>query len=358
MSADYDRLFHSSEAAEAGEDETTTVDPKAVQAALAAAASMPTGRPEATRPNPCPSRRHPRRPPPRRRRAPPRSPPRCAPTPPAAGQQRAVQPNGMMRAPQGSAPARCPLRAAVSAPPAAGAARPPPAPSQHFADAQRRAPRAPGPRPARARVGGEHRQPPRDRRPVPRRRAVRGQGAVAARLAAIPLPVDTHQRGPVARRDLRAGSVSAHPPQRPRLVPDRRVRTEGRSRQDRRHRGPGLGAEQDPRRPHPGHRRRSRRRATSPTVPAGSPRRPSQICCRTRIAPLQRYPRVHQHERLEPRGALLGGLQRRAPRVQRGGLGRRGRHRLAVLQPGARRLRCRPFPVESRAGCCRRSRAW
>ena len=46
MSADYDRLFHSSEPAQP-EEETVTVDPKAVQAALAAAASMPTGRPEA-----------------------------------------------------------------------------------------------------------------------------------------------------------------------------------------------------------------------------------------------------------------------------------------------------------------------
>ncbi|MDF2828821.1 MAG: conserved hypothetical proline and alanine rich protein, partial [Mycobacterium sp.] len=44
MSADYDRLFHSSEAAEAGDDETTTVDPKAVQAALAASSTpMPIG---------------------------------------------------------------------------------------------------------------------------------------------------------------------------------------------------------------------------------------------------------------------------------------------------------------------------
>lgn len=137
MSADYDRLFHSSDAAEAGDDETTTVDPKAVQAALAASASMPTGtgRPDVSA-DPMPVT-------PAVAQAAAAPPPRATeittqmrPTPPATGQQRAVQPNGMMRAPQGSGSAGARYEQQRSAPAPLTRHAPTPAPSQHFADAQ------------------------------------------------------------------------------------------------------------------------------------------------------------------------------------------------------------------------------
>jgi MinD-like ATPase involved in chromosome partitioning or flagellar assembly len=135
MSADYDRLFHSSDAAEAGDDETTTVDPKAVQAALAAAASMPTGvgRPEGSA-EPMPVT-------PAVAQAAPAPPnaneitAQMRPSAPATGQQRAVPPNGMMRTPQGSAPTGARFDQQRVAPPPPRHA-PPPAPSQHFADTQ------------------------------------------------------------------------------------------------------------------------------------------------------------------------------------------------------------------------------
>ena len=69
------------------------------------------------------------------------------------------------------------------------------------------------------------------------------------------------------------------------------------------------------------------------------------------LQPLQRHSRLHEHERLQPRGAVLGGVQRSPPRVQRRRLEGRRRHRVAVLQPGARRLRSRTVP----AGVARRA---
>ncbi|UNB52763.1 MinD/ParA family protein [Mycolicibacterium sp. YH-1] len=137
MSADYDRLFHSSEAAQAGDDETTTVDPKALQAAIAAAASMPTGtgRPDASA-DPMPvtpaAAQAAAAPPPRATEITTQMPP----TPPATGQQRVVPPNGMMRAPQGSASAGARYEQQRSAPAPMARHAPAPAPSQHFADAQ------------------------------------------------------------------------------------------------------------------------------------------------------------------------------------------------------------------------------
>ena len=75
--------------------------------------------------------------------------------------------------------------------------------------------------------------------------------------------------------------------------------------------GARFHAEQDPRRPDSGRRRRSRRR---------QPRRSRRAAVRgdrrgpvvgQGIEPLQRYSRIHQHERLQPRGAVLRGIQRR-----------------------------------------------
>ncbi len=132
MSADYEMLFHSSEAAEADDDETTTVDPRAVRAALAASGANPAdpGRPEApAAPMPV---------------APPVAQAAAAPLPrqtevtaqirpaePSAGQQ-PVPPNGMMRTPQAGAAtgAGYEQRRHMPAPPPRPAAAP--APSQHY----------------------------------------------------------------------------------------------------------------------------------------------------------------------------------------------------------------------------------
>src|SRR5689334_4951478 len=97
MSADYDRLFHSSDPAEAGDDETTTVDPKAVQAALAASATpMPTGTgrtaPPAEPMPVTPTATQSSTPPPRASEVTSQIPPTRA-----AGPQHGAQPNGMMR---------------------------------------------------------------------------------------------------------------------------------------------------------------------------------------------------------------------------------------------------------------------
>ena len=132
MSADYDRLFHSSDPAEAGDDETTTVDPKAVQAALAASATpMPTGTGRTAPADPMPvtpTATQSSTPPPRATEVTTQIPPTRA-----AGPQHGAQPNGMMRSPQsqGQTGARYDQQRQAPAPhqqrPAAA-----PAPSQHY----------------------------------------------------------------------------------------------------------------------------------------------------------------------------------------------------------------------------------
>lgn len=132
MSADYDRLFHSSAAAEAGEDETTTVDPKAVQAALAAsaaasAAPMPTGRPDAAEPMPVsPTAAQSSVPPPRATEVTTQLPP----TRPAG--QPPVPQNGMMRSPQSGGQLGARYEQPRPAPAPQPRHAPAPAPSQHY----------------------------------------------------------------------------------------------------------------------------------------------------------------------------------------------------------------------------------
>ncbi|WP_237570703.1 MinD/ParA family ATP-binding protein [Mycolicibacterium lacusdiani] len=128
MSADYDRLFHSSEAAEAGDDETTTVDPKAVQAALAASSTpMPIGT-NPVDPMPLTPTQSTAAPPPRSTEVTTQIPPTRA-----AGQSR-VQPNGMMRSPQGQGHAGARYEQPRSAPQPQPRQAAAPAPSQHFLD--------------------------------------------------------------------------------------------------------------------------------------------------------------------------------------------------------------------------------
>ena len=162
----------------------------------------------------CPSRHRAPRPRRLRRRGRPRSPARYRP-PAAAGPQR--QANGMMRAPQANAPAgaRFEQPRPVPAPPPRPGRRP--APSQHFADPQSEPNGAwrPGQtaQPAGADVGRDDGQSPRHRRAFARRCPVRGQDALAARLAACDLPADPDQSRPVARRALRDGPARPDPPQ-------------------------------------------------------------------------------------------------------------------------------------------------
>lgn len=136
MSADYDRLFHSSEAAEAGEDETTTVDPKAVQAALAASAAAspqsaaPT-RHDAADPMPvAPTATQAGAvPPPRQTEVTTQLPPTRMPSP-----SQHAAPNGMMRSPQGQGQPGARYEQPRPAPAPAPRSAPPPPPSQHYLD--------------------------------------------------------------------------------------------------------------------------------------------------------------------------------------------------------------------------------
>ncbi len=95
------------------------------------------------------------------------------------------QPNGMMRTPKSTGPAGARFEQQRSAPTPQPRPAPAPAPSQHSPrrNPEKDVPPAGGP--ARADVGGDDRQSPRHRRAVARRCAVRGQDAVAARLAAL-----------------------------------------------------------------------------------------------------------------------------------------------------------------------------
>ena len=126
---------------------------------------------------------------PRRRPGRPRSRPRCHRRGPPASSASAQRDDAD---PQATAPAGARYEQPRPAPTPQPRPAPAPAPSQHFAEPAEGA-RCAGVRPAHADVGGDDRQSPRHRRPVARRRAVRGQDAVAARLAALDLPPDPHQ---------------------------------------------------------------------------------------------------------------------------------------------------------------------
>jgi MinD-like ATPase involved in chromosome partitioning or flagellar assembly len=151
MSADYDRLFHSSgDAVQTAEDESAQAD---------AAAPMPAGGPargDAT-PPPMPiagTTQSAAAPPPRQSEITTTMPPtRTAPP------QR--QPNGMMRAPQSTGPAGARYEQPRPAPTAAPRPAPAPSPTQHFADAQvdksRRAIAVNQPAPTSAATIGNHR---------------------------------------------------------------------------------------------------------------------------------------------------------------------------------------------------------
>ena len=126
MSADYDRLFHSSG------DAVQTADEESERGA---AAPMPTGGPGRSEVTPPPMPIAPAKtqaapaPPPRQTEVTTQMPPtRTAP------QQR--QPNGMMRAPQSTGPAGARFEQPRSAPTPPPRPAPAPAPSQHFAEAQ------------------------------------------------------------------------------------------------------------------------------------------------------------------------------------------------------------------------------
>jgi MinD-like ATPase involved in chromosome partitioning or flagellar assembly len=157
MSADYDRLFHSPDAAQTAEEETANVDRDTV--APGSAGPMPTGGPgrnETSGPMPA---------------APPRAQTATAPTQRQAeittkmpatrttGPQR-VPNNGMMRAPQSSAPVGARFEQPRPAPTPAPRPAPAPAPSQHFAEGETRRPGkavANQPAPTSAATIGNHR---------------------------------------------------------------------------------------------------------------------------------------------------------------------------------------------------------
>ncbi len=108
------------------------------------------------------------------------------------------QPNGMMRTPHVHRTGRCAFRAAAVGTDAVAAART----GTRALAALRRDAIGEGFRPpggtARADVSRDDRQPPRHRRAGARRREVRHQDAVDARLATSAVRLDAHQPGPVA----------------------------------------------------------------------------------------------------------------------------------------------------------------
>ena len=215
MSADYDRLFQSSSDDVQDDEHTVHVDRDAILSG--AAAPMPTGgagRDEAA-PPPMPVA------PPRTQTAP-APPPRQTeitsqiPPTPAAGPQRPA--NGMMRAPQANAPAGARFEQPRSAP--APPPRPAPAPGP-VAALRRRAVRAERhlaagpaeanqPAPTSAATMGNHRAIDALSHVGVR---IRGQDALAARVASCDLPADADQSGPVARRALRDGPARPDSPQ-------------------------------------------------------------------------------------------------------------------------------------------------
>lgn len=136
MSADYDRLFHSPDAAQTPDEATVHVDRDALIPGGNAAPAGAANRPESAAPPPLPIT-PPRTqaapaPPPRHAEITTQMPPQAAPPQPAAPQR---PPNGMMRTPQTNLPGGARFEAPPQ--PAAAAPRPAPAPppSAHFAEA-------------------------------------------------------------------------------------------------------------------------------------------------------------------------------------------------------------------------------
>ncbi len=157
MSADYDRLFHSPDAAPPAEEETANTDLETV--APGSAGPMPTGgpgRPEAPAPMPVapPRAQTATAPPPRQTEVTTQMPPTQS-----TGPQR-VPNNGMMRMPQSKAPAGARYEQQRPAPAPAPRPASAPAPSQHFADSETRRPSkalASQPAPTSAATIGNHR---------------------------------------------------------------------------------------------------------------------------------------------------------------------------------------------------------
>ena len=157
MSADYDRLFHSPDAAQPAEEETANSDLETV--APGSAGPMPTGGPgrqEAQAPMPVapPRAQTATAPPPRQTEVTTQMPPTQS-----TGPQR-VPNNGMMRMPQSKAPAGARYEQQRPAPAPAPRPASAPAPSQHFADSETRRPSkalASQPAPTSAATIGNHR---------------------------------------------------------------------------------------------------------------------------------------------------------------------------------------------------------
>ena len=157
MSADYDRLFHSPDAAPPAEEETANTDLETV--APGSAGPMPTGGPgrqEAPAPMPVapPRAQTATAPPPRQTEVTTQMPPTQS-----TGPQR-VPNNGMMRMPQSKAPAGARYEQQRPAPAPAPRPASAPAPSQHFADSETRRPSkalASQPAPTSAATIGNHR---------------------------------------------------------------------------------------------------------------------------------------------------------------------------------------------------------
>lgn len=230
-----------------------------------------------------------------------------------SGPQRAQ--NGMLRTPP-PAPAR--RRPARSSSGPRRAARVPPPPRSSASISPRRPnrcgrePNRPGP--AGADLGRHHGQPPSHRRPVARRGAHCGQDVVQ-RLAALAVPVHL-------------GSTSGCRPTRSTMTPHARIRRNART--------PTRSASSGRRAPaRPLSRWRSVRRSAgcAATVSSRSTQTPTAVTpptglpavgghdlgsvVRQGIVALQRYPRVHQHERCQSEVLGPRGIQRGPARIQR-----------------------------------------
>ncbi len=158
MSADYDRLFHSPDAAPSPDEETAAVDRDSVYPGNAGPMPSHAARPDAPS-GPMPVAATPTKTAAgdRAAAAPDRDhqPDEADPT---TGQQRVA--NGMMRAPQAAGPAGARYEQARPAPAPPARQAPAPAPSQHFAEPQPRVGRS-GPRPSRLLPSPRRPRPPR-----------------------------------------------------------------------------------------------------------------------------------------------------------------------------------------------------
>lgn len=133
MSADYDRLFHSTgDAVQTADDDTMDRDAGHDNPANASATSMPTGGPGRNEVTPPPmpvGQTKTAAPPPRQTEV-------TTQIPAARSASPQHQPNAMMRIPQSGGPAGARFEQPRSAPAPVARPAPVPAPSQHFADAQ------------------------------------------------------------------------------------------------------------------------------------------------------------------------------------------------------------------------------